>query len=267
MHSSKLLLMDNKSAHKETKDEKYKTHYSTYSKMVTFEKKYLLGVGFTDASEEEVLEFIATGLVRQQEKYYVVTPNPELLVIANSNPSYKKVLNSAKIALPDGIGVMMGAWLMGIPLKQRITGVDFTESLCRYVSKQPITVGFLGAGPNVAEITSECLIKKYPGLKVKIISQELSQVQNGAKVDILFVAFGSPKQEIFIHDNLKLIPARVVIGVGGAFDFISGKVPRAPLILRKLGMEWLFRLLVQPWRIKRQLSLLKFVKLILAEKF
>lgn len=234
--------------------------------MSDFEKIFLLGVGLTSTREEKVLEFIYTGLQKSTEKYYIVTPNPELLVIADKDKEYKNILNKAKLALPDGIGVMFGAYFLGKPLKQRITGVDLVENLCKYVSKQPITVGFLGGGPNVAEETAECLRKKYPGLKVKLVSQEWSDDFTKEKTDILFVAFGSPKQEIWISEHLGDIPCKVVIGVGGAFDFISGKVPRAPKVLRKLGFEWFFRLLIQPWRIKRQLSLIKFVYLIFREK-
>lgn len=89
---------------------------------------------------------------------------------------------------------------------------------------------------------------------------------NIPKVDILFVAFGSPKQEIWIYENLDKLPVKVAIGVGGAFDFLSGKIKRAPFWIRKAGLEWLFRLINQPWRIKRQLALIKFVILILKEK-
>ena len=156
--------------------------------MKNFEKIFLLGVGLTDATEREVLEFIITGLQKQEEKYYIVTPNPELLVIADKDKDYKKILNGAKLALPDGIGVMIGAQLLGTRLKQRIHGVDLVESLCREVSNRPITVGFLGAGPNVAENASECLKKKYPRLKVGMVSQEWSESLRDKKVDILFVA-------------------------------------------------------------------------------
>jgi N-acetylglucosaminyldiphosphoundecaprenol N-acetyl-beta-D-mannosaminyltransferase len=235
--------------------------------MKTFDKIFLLGVGFSDASMKEVLEFIVTGLQNQSEKYYIVTPNPELLVIASKDDNYRKVLNSAKLALPDGIGVIVAGKIMGKPLKERIHGVDLVKSLCKEVSKQPITVGFLGAGPNIAELTAECLRKNYPGLKVGLVSEEWSEELKNKKADILFVAFGSPKQEIWISENLERLPAKVVIGVGGTFDFISGKVRRAPLILRKTGLEWLFRLIIQPWRLKRQLRLVKFLYLVLREKF
>jgi N-acetylglucosaminyldiphosphoundecaprenol N-acetyl-beta-D-mannosaminyltransferase len=234
--------------------------------MNNFEKILMLGVGLTNVTEQEVLEFIVTGLEKQKEKYYIVTPNPELLVIADKNSGYKTILNRAKLALPDGIGVMIAARLIGKPLKARIHGVDLMENLCREVSNRPITVGFLGAGPGVAEQAAECLKKRYPRLKVGLVTSEWSEALKDKKIDILFVAFGSPKQEIWIADNLKALPAKIIVGVGGAFDFISGKVPRAPKVFRSLGLEWLFRLSIQPWRIKRQLSLIKFVVLILKEK-
>jgi len=234
--------------------------------MKSFEKIYLLGVGLTNADEHKILEFIYTGLKKSAEKYYIVTPNPELLVIADKDKNYKKILNGAKLALPDGVGVVWGARLLGKRFKQRITGVDFMETLCSYVSKRPITVGFLGAGPNIAVKTAECLQKKYPGLRVGYAASEWSDALKSKKIDILFVAFGSPKQEIWIKNTLKDLPVKVAIGVGGAFDFISGKVPRAPKVLRSLGFEWLFRLLIQPWRIRRQLSLIKFVYLVIQEK-
>jgi N-acetylglucosaminyldiphosphoundecaprenol N-acetyl-beta-D-mannosaminyltransferase len=234
--------------------------------MKSINKKKLLGVGFSDANKQEVLEFIVTGLQNQSEKYYIVTPNPELLIIASKDSNYQEVLNNAKLALPDGIGVMIAGKIMGVPLKERIHGVDLVESLSKEVSKQPITVGFLGAGPNIAELTAECLRKKYPGLKVGLVSKDWSDELKNKKIDILFVAFGSPKQEIWISENLGVLPAKVVVGVGGAFDFISGKVRRAPLFMRKIGLEWLFRLIIQPWRIKRQLRLVRFMLLVLKEK-
>ena len=230
-------------------------------------KIFLLGVGFNNLKIKDVLELIIKGLVKNEEKCYVVTPNPEILVLADSDSNYKKVLNGAKLALPDGIGVMIASKLLSTPLKDRIHGVDLMEDRCKEVSKQPITVGFLGAGPHVAELTADCLREKYPGLKVNFTEEEWNFEKKYPKTDILFVAFGSPKQEIWIAENLSRIPIRVAIGVGGAFDFISGKVRRAPVFVRKLGLEWLFRLIIEPWRIKRQLRLIKFIFLVCKEKF
>ncbi len=239
-----------------------------------FKKKSILGIGITNAKEDEVLEYILLGLEKGRQKYFIVTPNPEILMLARNDTNYKKILNSAKIALPDGIGVMIAGKILNKELKERITGVDLVESLCRAVEEKPITVGFLGAGPAVAEQTAECLKRKLPSLKIVFAAsgnpddKTVSLVKDSKKeIDILFVAFGSPKQEIWIYENLEKLPVKVVIGVGGAFDFISGKVKRAPFWIRKAGLEWLFRLINQPWRIKRQAALIKFIYLVLKERF
>ncbi len=279
-----------------------------------FDKKNFLGVGFTDEEEKDILEYILKSVKKHQEKYYIVTPNPEILVIANENPKYKKVLNGAKLALIDGVGIVWGAKLLGKTLKHKISGIDLVENLCKEIAEKPITVGFLGAGAGVAEKTADCLKKKYPGLKVVFAQEEwelketrqprvaddarqsLSRHQKTSRslneslsrssdvkdskpafsssasglpyfltIDILFVAFGSPKQEFWIAENLEKLPVKVAVGVGGAFDMISGKILRAPTVVRKVGLEWLFRLLIQPWRIKRQTTLLKFAWLIIKE--
>jgi len=239
-----------------------------------FKKKNILGVGFTNAKEDEVLEYILQGLEKDIQKYFIVTPNPEILMLADSSSDYKNIVNSSKLALPDGIGVMIAGKVMGRELKQRIQGVDFVESLCRAVAEKPITVGFLGAGLGIAEQTAECLIKKFPTLKVVFTAsgspddRTVRLIKDQKKeIDILFVAFGSPKQEIWIYENLDKLPVKVAIGVGGAFDLLSGKVKRAPFWIRKVGLEWLFRLISQPWRAKRQTALIKFIYLVLKERF
>ena len=257
-------------------------------------KKNILNVGITDASKDEILEYIIKGLTKDGKKYFIVTPNPEILVMASKNIDYQKVLNKAEIALADGIGVIIAGQILGKQLKERITGVDLLESLCLRVAEKPITVGFLGGKPGVAERTAECLGIKYPSLKIAFAASEWSmngfetakKIESRIKnqelrkendhdslfmihnsIDILFVAFGAPKQELWMNENLDKIPVKVAIGVGGSFDYISGEVFRAPLLIRLIGFEWLFRLMVQPWRIKRQLTLLEFIWLVLKEKF
>lgn len=260
------------------------------------EKIFLLGIGVTNAKKKEILEYILQSLEKPGEKYYIVTPNPEILVYANRHKGFKKILNNARLALCDGIGVIWAGKILGKKFKERITGVDFVENVCRRVAKQPITVGFLGGGPKIAERTAECLVSKYPGLKVVFAAPEWNKngfssrnkyqvlsikyqgekdkkkslntkyIIHNTEIDILFVAFGFPKQEEWMSENLPKIPVRIAIGVGGAFDYISGQVPRAPIWLRRFGLEWLYRLIRQPWRIKRQFTLLEFVYLAIKEK-
>lgn len=234
-------------------------------------KTTLLKVGITNNTSKDILEYVLEVLKKGTKKVFGVTPNPEILVYANSHSEFRTILNKADLALPDGVGVMLGARLLGKPLQERITGIDFMQKLCEQLAKQPITVGFLGAQHGVAERVSECLKKKYPGLKVGFVGEEWPQDTNTLskipKTDVLFVAFGFPKQEEWIYKNLPSIPVQMAIGVGGAFDYISGNIPRAPQFMRSVGLEWLFRLVCQPWRIKRQLALVTFIFLILKEKF
>lgn len=229
-------------------------------------KIFLLGVGINNFTKKEALEYILKILLKNGKKNFIITPNPEILVIANNNKNYKKILNSANLASPDGIGVMLAARFLGKPLKERFSGVDMLEDVCREIAKRPITAGFLGGKGDIAVKTVECLKKSYPSLKISYAQSEPNKKIFATKADMLFVAFGSPKQEIWIAENLKKLPVKVAIGVGGSFDFITGRVPRAPQFVRNLGLEWLFRLIIEPWRIKRQLRLIKFVFLILKEK-
>lgn len=251
----------------------------TYSKLDILEKINILGIWFSNAYLSEVLEYTVNKLINGTKNYYFVTPNPELLVLSSKVKRYKNVLNSADLALADGVGIMWASKILGKSIKGRITGVDLVEKLCKYIANRPITVGFLGGGPRVAEDVSECLVKKYPGLKVafhfggkpdietlEFIKKEIGEKNSNNKIDILFVAFGSPKQELWINENLQNLPAKITIGVGGAFDFISGRVKRAPLWMRRMGLEWLFRLIIQPWRIKRQASLIRFIYIVIKEK-
>lgn len=225
------------------------------------DKNFLFGVGVTNATKEDILKYIITSLGKKGERYYIVTPNPEILVYATKHPSFASILNNARLALPDGIGLVWAGKILGKKFKERVTGVDLMENLCLEVSKKPITVGFLGGGPKIAERASECLRQKYPGLKVVFAAPEWEE----RAVDVLFVALGFPKQEEWMAKNMGKVPVKVMMGVGGAFDYLSGRVPRAPLPIRLIGFEWLFRLIIQPWRIKRQPALLEFIRLVLKE--
>lgn len=258
----------------------------------------ILGVNITTAPREEILRFIITGLKKRSKKFYIVTPNPEMLVYATASKPYQNILNGAQVALPDGIGIVVAGNILKKGIKRRITGVDMMYDLVARCAEEGLSIGLLGGHEGVAEKTAECLVKKHPHLRVSFVSEEWSEEgiknselgmkegeskindrsnkirnskfinQNSKKkyIDILFVAFGVPKQEEWIAKNLEKIPVTCAMGVGGSFDFISGKVKRAPKIVRSIGMEWMFRLLIQPWRIKRQMALPRFVYLVIKEK-
>lgn len=246
----------------------------------------LLGVKITADSEEKVLEYVFERLKKGSKKFFITTPNPEILVYSNFHLDYRDKLNESEVALPDGIGLIFAAKLLGKPLKNRISGTDFVKKLCEKSEKNPVSIGFLGGKAGIAEKAALCLQKEYPWLDIRFVGEEWNDlayskwhIANGkekkpyamgnkpyAKIDILFVAFGHPKQEEWIYENLEKLPVKAAMGVGGAFDYISGDVTRAPLFVRKLGFEWLFRLVLQPWRWKRQLALIKFIWLVIKEK-
>ena len=240
-----------------------------YSNNGSFSKTFLLGVGITNAYSKDILKYLVNFLKNGDKKLFLVTPNAEMLVLANGDTQFKFILNRADLALADSVGITLGAKIMGVSLKDRVSGSTFVETLCEAVAKQPITVGFLGGRGNVAERAAERLKQKYPELKV-VFSKSFSE-NDKAKLptpaDILFVALGVPKQEMFIAKYLQNLPVKAAVGVGGAFDYISGDVVRAPKLIQKLGFEWLFRLIRQPWRLKRQLKLIEFIYLILKDKF
>ena len=236
-------------------------------------KKKVLGVKVDDISMEQAVETVQSWL-EKPGKHYIVTPNPEFLLTAQRDLEFKTILNKADLAIPDGKGLRIGTDIVC-----NIPGIDLMEELIKLSAEKGFTTGFLGGRNGVAELIAERLKKKYPGFKVTYaISGPVIPAQAGIqltndlwipdqvrddKVDILFVAFGHPKQEKWIAENLRKIPVKVAMGVGGSFDYISGKVPRAPKLLQSLGLEWLFRLIIQPWRIKRQIKLLEYVWLVL----
>lgn len=231
----------------------------------------VLDIPITSSPKEEILEYIITGLQEKSKKLFIVTPNPEMLVASHKKPSLKTLLKTADVSLPDGMGVVWASKILHKSVQNRVSGVDLMVDLCQECAKRGLTVGFLGGWENVAERTANCLKKKLPELNVGFVGEEWDEdkfkIQNSKfkieGIDILFVAFGFPKQEQWIHDNLDKIPVTAAMGVGGAFDYISGNVRRAPKWVQNIGLEWLFRLVRQPWRLRRQLALVEFIFLVL----
>jgi N-acetylglucosaminyldiphosphoundecaprenol N-acetyl-beta-D-mannosaminyltransferase len=229
----------------------------------------ILGVNITTNSEEEILKYILSELEKprsKRNKIIIFTPNPEQITAASKSSELKDILNQADIALPDGVGVVIGGKLVGVGSLRRITGVDFMKSLVKTVSNRPIKTGYFGGQEGVAEEAANCLQKSYPNLTVGYASSTYNKEKMmSSDIDVLFVGLGFPKQEKWILENKDEIPASVIMAVGGSFDFLSGRVARAPKVIQTFGLEWVFRLVRQPWRAKRQARLLGFGGLILKE--
>lgn len=232
----------------------------------------ILGIKVNPTSYQQVVKIISRWL-KESISHYLVTPNPEIITYAQSDPQFKKILNSAHLSIPDGKGLV---WASKGKLKKVVTGTDLMLKICSLAPQKKWKIGLLGGVGDTSQKTASKLKKIFPNINI-IFSSSGGQIDKKGNsrskiplpkspIDILFVAFGFPKQEYWIAKNKNTFPAKVFIPVGGAFNYISGKTKRAPSILRKFGLEWLFRLLTQPWRFKRQLKAVKFFYLVLKSR-
>jgi N-acetylglucosaminyldiphosphoundecaprenol N-acetyl-beta-D-mannosaminyltransferase len=229
----------------------------------------ILGINISTDSKQEVLKKISDFLLpSSQSRYYIVTPNPEFLLAARKDEEFFYILNQADVAVPDGIGLTFAGLFMG-KIIRRISGVDLMLDICEFAEKENKSIFLLGGENGAAEQAAEKLKLKFPRLKIagaeeglkpgswklrsgkwlkgKIESKKLEAKINEARPDILFVAFGHPKQEKWAYHSLpNLNSVRLAMGVGGSFDFIAGKIKRAPKLMRSCGLEWLWRLMQEP---------------------
>jgi len=237
----------------------------------------ILGIKINTNTKEEILKEVENSF-GINKKFYITTPNPEIILKSLKNKKYKDILNNSYISIPDGIGVIMASKFLYKEnyLKERISGSDFVYDLLEICENKNKKVFLLG-GNTEEELNKvkENLLNKFKSLiisgknigyseKTLILDKnynltDVENKQNGlieqinySKADIILVAFGAPKQELWIYENInKLNNIKIAIGVGGTFDFISGYKKRAPKIFIKLNLEWLFRLIQEPKRIKR----------------
>lgn len=205
----------------------------------------------------------------------VCTVNPEFIIEARRHPEFARVLAAADLCTPDGVGVLWAARLAGAPLGERVTGSDGIYRLCERAAAQEWRVFFLGAAPGVAQRAAAQLTRRYPGLRVagtyggSPAQDDWPQIRRrlaAARADLLFVAYGHPQQDIWIQQHRQELPVAVALGVGGAFDFAAGITRRAPLWVQRLGLEWLYRLVRQPWRWRRMVALPLFALLVVVDR-
>ncbi len=222
----------------------------------------ILGVKIDKLTTKEVLEKIEEFLLSDKQ-YQIVTLNSEMILGAQKDEEYFYILNNADLSVVDGSGLKFAGLAIGNNL-ERTPGADLTKKILRIAQNKKLKVVVLNwsGGLSGKENIEKVLAKKYPELKFVVENIEkdftdFTKTENFARLrefepDILFITLGAPYQEKFIYYNLNKIPsAKLALGVGGSFDFISGKIKRAPLIFQKLGIEWLWRLIMQPWRWKR----------------
>ncbi len=233
----------------------------------------ILGVEIDDLGAAEVMALVLNNL-EADKKTFIATPNPEMLVLAQKDRGFKEILSRADIKIPDGAGLKLGARIIGRKLKNRLTGTDLMERMCGLAAERGSSIYLLGAENGVAREAAKRLNiplrssgasegqAKFAPLKIvgaesggtmdewdnRVIIEHI----NAVAPDILFVALGHGRQEKWIDENFKKLPSvKLAMGVGGAFDFFSGRAKRAPEWMRAIGLEWLWRLIKEPKRFKR----------------
>lgn len=206
----------------------------------------------------------------------VVTVNPEFVMAAQTDARFRAVLNGAALATADGVGIIWAARLLGYPIPERTTGVMLVPLLAELAAQEGYRLFLLGAAPGVAEAAGRVLTERYPGLRIvgtaagspaEAEAAALTAQITAVEAELLFVAFGAPQQDLWIAGNAARLPTvRLAMGVGGVYDYLTGRVPLAPPRWRRVGLEWLYRLIHQPWRWRRMLALPRFVLAVLGQK-
>jgi N-acetylglucosaminyldiphosphoundecaprenol N-acetyl-beta-D-mannosaminyltransferase len=208
--------------------------------------------------------------------HQIATVNPEFVIAAQKDPEFLTVLRQADLCIPDGIGLLWAARIMGQRLPERVAGSELVYHLAELAAEKGHPLFLLGAAPGVAEAAAAVLQKRYPALIIAgtyagspdpAENNAIVQRINDSAATLLFVAYGAPKQDKWIARNKEnLTTVRAAIGIGGSLDFITGRSVRAPQWMQRLGIEWLHRLYHEPWRWRRMLALPQFALRIIAAR-
>ena len=237
----------------------------------------ILGLPVHPVSTDDALRFFEDAIAAESRvPHHVVTADASMVVLARRDPELRAIIVGADLVTPDGAGILWASRLLHTPITQKVSGVDLVAHACRLSAERGWRLFFLGAAPGVAEEAAERLRARFPGVQI-VGTQDgyfppeqeasvVTQVQ-AARPDILFVAFGIPRQEKWITRHKAALGVPVALGIGGSFDVHSGRVQRAPVWMQEHGMEWLHRLAANPKKIGKVLTLPKFVLLALRQRF
>ncbi len=241
--------------------------------------KKLLGIALPTYTKKDILDKIKKYTLTRSQFIHITSLNPENMVIAQKDKLFKEIVVKSQIKIIDGIGVVLAAKTLSIEAANRIPGVDLVHDLITLSSVERLRVVLIGGKDKLAEDLADCYNRSYPQAKfvglmgieniknIKRTEEEhLFNIITYTKPHLLLVAFGSPYQEKWIWKNKVKFKGIVCMGVGGSFDYLSGKIARPLPIIQKYGFEWLYRLIIQPWRLKRQLKLFEFAWYVIKEK-
>lgn len=227
----------------------------------------VLGIPVNSMDMSEAIEAVHQSL-QKKEMLRIMTANAEMIMQAQENPALKECLINSSLVVADGAGVVWAAKELGSEIPERVAGVDLAYQIIKLSAEKGFRVFFLGAGPDIAEIAAKNMKKLYPNLHIVGVrdgffreSDEANVVQeiNQSRAEILFVALGSPKQELWLEKYKDQLHPYIRMGVGGTFDVMADRVTRAPLWMQKNSLEWLYRGVSQPTRWRRLLILPKFI--------
>jgi len=236
-------------------------------------KTNILDVPVDVVNRREALDILLK-FIKEDKNHLLITPNPEIIMKAQEDRALMDILKRADLVVPDGIGVVLASRLNKAKLPERVAGYDLVMSLFEAVSKSGAAVYLLGAAPGVAHTAKVNLENKYPGLCISGFHDGYFNSNEEAKIleeirilkpDILLVGLGFPRQEKWMDEHRDL-PVRISAGVGGSIDVMAGKVRRAPELFRRLGLEWVYRLISQPKRFLRMMILPVFVVKVIKRK-
>lgn len=246
------------------------------------EKVNILGVNIDRVSREDTKR-ILSGFLEDNNTNTIYTPNTEIVMESKKNKELENILNTGTLVIPDGIGLIYASRIKKKPLPERVTGYDTSLDILEIGNKKESSVFLLGGEEGIAKKAGEVILEKYPNIKIVGLNngyfkgshtknyqeeeeQKIIDKINKSEADILFIGFGAPKQEYWINKNKDKLNVKIIIGNGGTMDVLAGKVKRAPVIFQKLGLEWFYRLISEPSRIKRQLAIPKFILTIIFTK-
>ena len=232
----------------------------------------ILGTQVSNVTMQQAMDIIWQ-FTESEGSHVIFTPNSEFIYYAYHHPEFREKLNSADLTLPDGIGVVHAAKILGTPLRERVPGYDTCRRILAESVECGCTVFILGGKPGVAEQAKENVERDFPGVRTAGVHDGYFQDDapvikqiNAVKPDFLFVCTGCPKQEEWIYKNREQLAVKVMIGAGGTVDVLAGTVKRAPAFFCKFGLEWFYRLITQPWRFVRMLNLPKFLFTVIWKK-
>lgn len=236
-------------------------------------KESYLGVHVSPLTYDKIINDLS-GRIADGQQSTIIAINPEKVMAAQKDADLKSLINSSTYQIPDGIGILLASRIKRGKISERVTGVDMMERLLMFASLQGHPVYFYGAKEEVVKLAMSNIVERFPGIQIAGYTNGYEQDEealieriNGSNARFIFVALGSPKQELWIQRNMARLPGvKVFQGVGGSFDVFSGTVKRAPLIFREFGIEWLYRLGTSPSRLKRQIKLPVFLYKVLRSR-